>query len=80
MENRKTWNKIIEQKTYEDCESAGTRLRQNRGRALVMALQLLLIMESGEAPPDLITAYEVAHVVEMEKIEEDFTNREYKEN
>ena len=39
--------------------------------------------ESGERLPDLITAYAIAqrYHVEMEKLmEEDFTNREYKEN
>ena len=78
----KTWNKIIGE-NIRRLRISHNETQAELGESIGYGSTTIANYESGERLPDLITAYAIAqrYHVEMEKLmEEDFTNREYKEN
>ena len=79
---KKTWNKIIGE-NIRRLRISHNETQAELGENIGYGSTTIANYESGERLPDLITAYAIAqrYHVEMEKLmEEDFTNREYKEN
>ena len=79
---KKTWNKIIGE-NIRRLRISHNETHRILGESIPSDFLIFANYESGERLPDLITAYAIAqrYHVEMEKLmEEDFTNREYKEN
>lgn len=79
---KKTWNKIIGE-NIRRLRISHNETQAELGESIGYGSTTIANYESGERLPDLITAYAIAqrYHVEMEKLmEEDFTNREYKEN
>ena len=79
---KKTWNKIIGE-NIRRLRISHNETQAELGESIGYGSTTIAKYESGERLPDLITAYAIAqrYHVEMEKLmEEDFTNREYKEN
>lgn len=79
---KKTWNKIIGE-NIRRLRISHNETQAELGESIGYGSTTIANYESGERLPDVITAYAIAqrYHVEMEKLmEEDFTNREYKEN